>query len=91
MVELRSPTLVDQGFKSFVEKTLSKLATAYGCGRANGCGKKHVCDAVRWVLGETAPKKHALEEMEDVIFNAAERKQLGMSEVSLTSRPQRRR
>ncbi len=83
---MRFQRLEMQGFKSFVEKTVIEigggLTAVVG---PNGCGKSNVCDAVRWVLGEQAPKNMRSRKMEDVIFNgSAERKQLGMSEVSLT-------
>ena len=75
-----------QGFKSFVEKTVIEIGEGLtAVVGPNGCGKSNVCDAVRWVLGEQAPKNMRSKKMEDVIFNgSAERKQLGMSEVSLT-------
>ncbi len=75
-----------QGFKSFVEKTVIEIGEGLtAVVGPNGCGKSNVCDAVRWVLGEQAPKNMRSKKMEDVIFNgSADRKQLGMSEVSLT-------
>ncbi|MDE0330446.1 MAG: chromosome segregation protein SMC [Nitrospinae bacterium] len=75
-----------QGFKSFVEKTVIEIGEGLtAVVGPNGCGKSNVCDAVRWVLGEQAPKNMRSKKMEDVIFNgSAERKQLGMSEVSIT-------
>ncbi len=75
-----------QGFKSFVDKTVIEIGEGLtAVVGPNGCGKSNVCDAVRWVLGEQAPKNMRSKKMEDVIFNgSAERKQLGMSEVSLT-------
>ena len=75
-----------QGFKSFVEKTVIEIGEGLtAVVGPNGCGKSNVCDAVRWVLGEQAPKNMRSKKMEDVIFNgSAERRQLGMSEVSLT-------
>ena len=83
---MRVQRLEMQGFKSFVDKTVIEfgdgLTAVVG---PNGCGKSNVCDAVRWVLGEQAPKNMRSKKMEDVIFNgSADRKQLGMSEVSIT-------
>ena len=83
---MRFQRLEMQGFKSFVEKTVIEIGEGLtAVVGPNGCGKSNVCDAVRWVLGEQAPKNMRSKKMEDVIFNgSAERKQLGMSEVSLT-------
>ncbi|MYA96059.1 MAG: chromosome segregation protein SMC [Nitrospinae bacterium] len=83
---MRFQRLEMQGFKSFVEKTVIEIGEGLtAVVGPNGCGKSNVCDAVRWVLGEQAPKNMRSKKMEDVIFNgSAERRQLGMSEVSLT-------
>ena len=83
---MRFQRLEMQGFKSFVEKTVIEIGEGLtAVVGPNGCGKSNVCDAVRWVLGEQAPKNMRSKKMEDVIFNgSAERKQHGMSEVSLT-------
>jgi len=74
------------GFKSFVDRTAIEfsgdLTSIVG---PNGCGKSNVSDAIRWVLGEQAPKNLRAKKMEDIIFNgSADRKPLGMAEVSLT-------
>lgn len=74
------------GFKSFVDKTVIEfgedLTAIVG---PNGCGKSNVSDAIRWVLGEHRPRNLRAKKMEDVIFNgSADRKPLGMAEVSLT-------
>ncbi len=83
---MRFQRLEMQGFKSFVDKTVIEIGEGLtAIVGPNGCGKSNVCDAVRWVLGEQAPKNMRSKKMEDVIFNgSAERKQIGMSEVSLT-------
>ncbi|MEE9256429.1 MAG: chromosome segregation protein SMC [bacterium] len=74
------------GFKSFVDRTVvefsENLTAVVG---PNGCGKSNISDAIRWVLGEQGPKNLRAKKMEDVIFNgSADRKPLGMAEVSLT-------
>ncbi|MDA0999258.1 MAG: AAA family ATPase, partial [bacterium] len=74
------------GFKSFVDRTViefgDRLTAVVG---PNGCGKSNVSDAIRWVLGEQAPRALRAKRMEDVIFNgSADRKPYGMAEVSLT-------
>lgn len=83
---MRFQRLEMQGFKSFVDRTVLEIGEGLtAVVGPNGCGKSNVCDAVRWVLGEQAPKNMRSKKMEDVIFNgSAERRQLGMSEVSLT-------
>ncbi len=74
------------GFKSFVDRTViefgGQLTAIVG---PNGCGKSNISDAIRWVLGEQGPRNLRAKKMEDVIFNgSADRKPLGMAEVSLT-------
>ena len=74
------------GFKSFVDRTViefgGQLTAIVG---PNGCGKSNISDAIRWVLGEQGPKNLRAKKMEDIIFNgSADRKPLGMAEVSLT-------
>ena len=83
---LRFKRLEMQGFKSFVERTVIELGDGItAIVGPNGCGKSNVCDAVRWVLGEQAPRALRAKKMEDLVFNgSAERKPLGMAEVSLT-------
>lgn len=83
---MRFKSLELSGFKSFVDHTVvdfsEKLTAVVG---PNGCGKSNISDAIRWVLGEQSPRSIRARRMEDVIFNgSADRKPLGMSEVSLT-------
>ena len=75
-----------KGFKSFVDKTIIDLSGPMtAVVGPNGCGKSNVSDAIRWVLGEQAPTNMRAKKMDDVIFNgSAERKSLGMAEVSMT-------
>ena len=75
-----------QGFKSFAHKTKvsfdSGITSIVG---PNGCGKSNIVDALRWVLGEQRPSLLRTSAMSNVIFNGtAQKKALGMAEVSLT-------
>ena len=74
------------GFKSFARKLDLKLHGGItAIVGPNGCGKTNVVDAIRWVLGEQRPTHIRLDKMEDVVFKGSgTRRQLGMSEVSLT-------
>lgn len=74
------------GFKSFAHKTKvsfdSGITSIVG---PNGCGKSNIVDALRWVLGEQRPSLLRSSAMSNVIFNGtAQKKALGMAEVSLT-------
>ncbi len=75
-----------QGFKTFPDKT--KLSFNTGITAVvgpNGSGKSNISDAIRWVLGEQAPKSLRCTRMEDVVFNGTtSRKQQGFAEVTLT-------
>ena len=75
-----------QGFKTFPDKT--KLTFNTGITAVvgpNGSGKSNISDAIRWVLGEQAPKSLRCSRMEDVVFNGTtSRKQQGFAEVTLT-------
>lgn len=75
-----------QGFKTFPDKT--KLTFDKGITSIvgpNGSGKSNISDAIRWVLGEQAPKALRCSKMEDVVFNGTDsRKKHGYAEVTLT-------
>ncbi len=75
-----------QGFKTFPDKT--KLTFDRGITSVvgpNGSGKSNISDAIRWVLGEQAPKSLRCSKMEDVVFNGTDtRKRQGYAEVTLT-------
>ncbi|MDD3287711.1 MAG: chromosome segregation protein SMC [Alphaproteobacteria bacterium] len=74
-----------QGFKSFVDPTelvIDKGLT--GIVGPNGCGKSNLVEALRWVMGETSPKRMRGAEMDDVIFaGTAVRPSRNLAEVQL--------
>ncbi|NBB75982.1 MAG: chromosome segregation protein SMC, partial [Bacteroidetes bacterium] len=74
------------GFKSFAHKTHVKFDNGItAIVGPNGCGKSNIVDALRWVLGEQRPTLLRSSSMSNVIFNGtAQKKALGMAEVSLT-------
>lgn len=73
------------GFKSFIEP--SELAIepgTTGIVGPNGCGKSNIVEAMRWVMGETAPSQVRGGGMEDVIFNGTDsRAARNVAEVAL--------
>ncbi len=74
------------GFKSFVEPAELRIeAGVTGIVGPNGCGKSNLVEALRWVMGETAPRQVRGGGMEDVIFGGtAHRPPRDTAEVVLT-------
>ena len=63
------------GFKSFVEPTELHIERGLtGIVGPNGCGKSNLVEALRWVMGETAPRQVRGGGMEDVIFGGTARR-----------------
>ncbi|MBI07774.1 MAG: chromosome segregation protein SMC [Rhodospirillaceae bacterium] len=73
------------GFKSFIESTELMIEPGTtGIVGPNGCGKSNLVEALRWVMGETAPKQMRGGGMEDVIFNGTDaRTARNVAEVAL--------
>ncbi|MDD2326517.1 MAG: chromosome segregation protein SMC, partial [Alphaproteobacteria bacterium] len=74
-----------QGFKSFVDPTDLVIQEGLtGIVGPNGCGKSNLVEALRWVMGETSPKRMRGAGMEDVIFaGTATRPSRNIAEVTL--------
>lgn len=83
---MKFKSLVVQGFKSFVDKTVIEfpggITAVIG---PNGSGKSNILDAIRWIFGEQSAKELRGSDMDDVIFSGSQhRKPTGFAEVSLT-------
>ena len=74
------------GFKSFVDPTDLYIDPGLtGIVGPNGCGKSNIVEALRWVMGENAPRQMRSSEMDEVIFaGTAGRPARNMAEVLLT-------
>jgi chromosome segregation protein len=83
---VRLKSLELHGFKSFVDRTVISFKPGItGVVGPNGCGKSNVVDAMRWVMGEQAPRRLRGRGMEDVIFAGSEGlAPVGMAEVTLS-------
>ncbi len=83
---MRLKSLELHGFKSFIDRTVVSFGPGItGVVGPNGCGKSNVVDAMRWVMGEQAPRRLRGRGMEDVIFAGSEGlAPVGMAEVTLS-------
>ena len=74
------------GFKSFVDQTELVIAPGLtGIVGPNGCGKSNLVEALRWVMGESSPRRLRGGEMDDVIFGGSgSRPARNLAEVVLT-------
>ena len=75
-----------QGFKTFPRRTTLEFRPGVtAVVGPNGAGKSNLSDAVRWAMGEQAPRLLRIRRAEDVIFGGSEsRSRTGMAEVRLT-------
>ena len=82
---MRLTTIKLSGFKSFVDPTVLHLPTNMtGIVGPNGCGKSNIIDAIRWVMGESAPTRLRGDSLSDVIFSGSTgRKPVGNATVEL--------
>ncbi len=74
------------GFKSFVDPTDVHIDPGLtGIVGPNGCGKSNIVEALRWVMGENAPRQMRSSEMDEVIFaGTADRPARNMAEAMLS-------
>ncbi len=75
-----------QGFKTFpLRATLEFRPGVTAIVGPNGAGKSNLSDAIRWAMGEQAPRLLRIRRAEDVIFGGSEsRRRTGMADVRLT-------
>ncbi len=70
---MKLKTLEMTGFKTFPEKTVIHFASGItAIVGPNGSGKSNIVDAIRWVMGETAPTLLRTKTLDDVIFSGSE-------------------
>jgi len=83
---MKFKSLVVQGFKSFVDKTVIEFPGGITCVVGpNGSGKSNILDAIRWIFGEQSAKELRGADMDDVVFSGSQhRKPSGYAEVTLT-------
>ncbi|MGF1606086.1 MAG: AAA family ATPase [Rhodothalassiaceae bacterium] len=63
------------GFKSFVDAAELPIEPGLtGIVGPNGCGKSNLLEALRWVMGETAPKSLRAGGMDEVIFSGTDKR-----------------
>ena len=75
-----------QGFKTFPRRTTLEFRPGVtAIVGPNGAGKSNLSDAIRWAMGEQAPRLLRIRRAEDVIFGGSEsRARTGMADVRLT-------
>ena len=75
-----------QGFKTFPRRTTLEFRPGVtAIVGPNGAGKSNLSDAIRWAMGEQAPRLLRIRRAEDVIFGGSDsRRRTGMAQVRLT-------
>lgn len=75
-----------QGFKTFPRRTTFEFRPGVtAIVGPNGAGKSNLSDAIRWAMGEQAPRLLRIRRAEDVIFGGSDsRRRTGMADVQLT-------
>ena len=75
-----------QGFKTFPRRTTLEFRPGVtAIVGPNGAGKSNLSDAIRWAMGEQAPRLLRIRRGEDVIFGGSDsRRRTGMADVRLT-------